>query len=97
MFIRHFEVSNFKIHRDTSLDLFPITVFVGPNSGGKSALFDALINFSMVCRGDLSEAFNFIKSYSRTSKMSHFVENPTPEEPRTDVGKGNRRFPARNV
>jgi len=58
MFIRHFEVSNFKIHRDTSLDLFPITVFVGPNSGGKSAIFDALINFSMVCRGNLSEAFN---------------------------------------
>ena len=58
MFIRHFEVNNFKIHRDTSLDLFPITVFVGPNSGGKSAIFDALINFSMVCRGNLSEAFN---------------------------------------
>src|SRR5712692_1322116 len=58
MFIRHFELSNFKIHRDTSLDLFPITVFVGPNSGGKSAIFDALINFSMVCRGNLSEAFN---------------------------------------
>lgn len=58
MFIRKFEVSNFKIHRDTSLKLFPITVFVGPNSGGKSAIFDALINFSMVCRGNLSEAFN---------------------------------------
>jgi predicted ATPase len=58
MFIRKFEVGNFKIHRDTSLDLFPITVFVGPNSGGKSAIFDALINFSMVCRGNLSEAFN---------------------------------------
>jgi predicted ATPase len=33
-------------------------VFVGPNSGGKSAIFDALINFSMVCRGNLSEAFS---------------------------------------
>jgi len=31
---------------------------VGPNSGGKSAIFDALINFSMVCRGNLSEGFN---------------------------------------
>jgi len=58
MFIRRFTIKNFKIHRDTSLDLFPITVFVGPNSGGKSAIFDALINFSMVCRGNLSEAFN---------------------------------------
>ncbi len=58
MYIRHFSIKNFKIHRDTSLDLFPITVFVGPNSGGKSAIFDALVNFSMVCRGNLSEAFN---------------------------------------
>ena len=32
MFIRRFSIRNFKIHRDTSLDLFPITVFVGPNS-----------------------------------------------------------------
>src|SRR5712692_5837480 len=58
MFIQNFEIHNFKIHRETSLDLYPITVFVGPNSGGKSAIFDALINFSMVCRGNLSEAFN---------------------------------------
>ena len=58
MYIRHFSIKNFKIHRDTSLDFFPITVFVGPNSGGKSAIFDALVNFSMVCRGNLSEAFN---------------------------------------
>jgi predicted ATPase len=58
MFIRRFTIKNFKIHKDTSLDLFPITVFVGPNSGGKSAIFDALINFSMVCRGNLAEAFN---------------------------------------
>jgi len=58
VYIRHFSIKNFKIHRDTNLDLFPITVFVGPNSGGKSAIFDALVNFSMVCRGNLSESFS---------------------------------------
>ena len=58
MFIRQFSIQNFKIHRKTSLNLFPVTVFVGPNSGGKSAIFEALINFSVACRGDLSEAFN---------------------------------------
>ena len=58
MFIRRFAIRNFKIHRNTSLDLFPVTVFVGPNSGGKSAIFEALINFSVACRGALSEAFN---------------------------------------
>jgi predicted ATPase len=58
MYLRSFSIRNFKIHRETSLTLHPISVFVGPNSGGKSAIFDALINFSMVCRGNLSEAFN---------------------------------------
>ena len=57
MYLHRFSIRNFKIHRDTSLDLYPITLFVGPNSGGKSAIFDALVNFSMVCRGHLSEAF----------------------------------------
>lgn len=45
------------IHRDTSMDPQPLTVLVGPNGGGKSALFDALLNFSMVSRGNLRQAF----------------------------------------
>jgi predicted ATPase len=40
------------------LSFFQLLYFVGPNSGGKSAIFDGLINFSVACRGDLSEAFN---------------------------------------
>ena len=58
MFIRRFTIRHFKNHKKTELDLFPVTVFVGPNSGGKSAIFDALINFSVACRGSLSEAFS---------------------------------------
>ena len=45
------------VHRETDVPLFPITVLVGPNNGGKSALFDALVNFSMVSRGSVSQAF----------------------------------------
>src|SRR6266536_2130048 len=45
------------IHKATNVEFFPITVFVGPNNGGKSALFDGLLNFSMVSRGRLSQAF----------------------------------------
>ncbi len=70
MYIRRFVVRNFLIHRDTAVDLFPITVFVGPNNGGKSALFDALINFSMVSRGRLSQAFG-PGPYSFTSRRHH--------------------------
>jgi predicted ATPase len=45
------------IHQDTSIHLLPLTVFVGPNGGGKSAFFDALLNFSMLSRGNLRQAF----------------------------------------
>jgi len=57
MYIRSFRVKNFMIHRDTEVGLFPVTVLVGPNNGGKSAFFDALLNFSMVSRGRLAQAF----------------------------------------
>ena len=57
MYVRQIEIRNFLIHKDTSLCLSPLTVFVGPQGGGKSALFDALLNFSMVSRGNLRQAF----------------------------------------
>lgn len=57
MYIRHFEVRNYLVHKQTSMALSPLTVFVGPNGGGKSAFFDAMLNFSMLCRGNLRQAF----------------------------------------
>jgi predicted ATPase len=57
VFIHKLGINNWMIHKATSVDLFPVTVFVGFNNGGKSALFDALINFSIVSRGRLSQAF----------------------------------------
>lgn len=57
MYIRSIKVRNYLIHRDTQIDLHPLTVFVGPQGGGKSALFDAMLNFSMVSRGNLRQAF----------------------------------------
>lgn len=58
------------IHRNTSVKLHPVSVFVGPNNAGKSALFDALTNFSMVSRGKLSQAFG-PGPYSYRAKRSH--------------------------
>jgi hypothetical protein len=82
MFVRRFEVKNFMVHRDTRMDLFPITVLVGANNGGKSALFDAILNFSMVSRGRLSQAFgpgpfsyHYLKHHgtSPTARISYRV------------------------
>src|SRR5258705_6533302 len=58
MFLRQIRIRNYSIHRDTTVRLTPVTVFVGPNGGGKSALFEALVNFSMISRGNLRQAFN---------------------------------------
>ncbi len=67
MYIRKFNVRNYMIHKDTNLSLTPITVLVGPNGGGKSALFDAMLNFSMVSRGSITQAFGpFPFSYKST-------------------------------
>jgi predicted ATPase len=57
MYIRDIRIRNFLVHQDTSMSLSPLTVFVGPNGGGKSAFFDAILNFSMLARGSLQQAF----------------------------------------
>lgn len=57
MYVHKIAIKNFSIHRDSALSLHPITVFVGPNGGGKSAFFDALLNFSMLARGNIGQAF----------------------------------------
>jgi predicted ATPase len=67
MYIQEITVRNYLIHRTTSLHLTPITVFVGPNGGGKSAFFDAILNFSMVARGNIRQAFSqFPYSFNST-------------------------------
>jgi predicted ATPase len=70
MYIREFTAKNYLIHRSTCLTLAPITVFVGPNGGGKSAFFDAILNFSMVARGNIRQAFSQYP-YSFTATRHH--------------------------
>lgn len=36
-------LKNFKLHADTNIDAAPITVFIGPNSSGKSSIFHSLL------------------------------------------------------
>jgi predicted ATPase len=67
MYIREFTAKNYLVHRNTKVLLSPISVFVGPNGGGKSAFFDAVLNFSMVARGNLKQACSqFPYSYLAT-------------------------------
>lgn len=57
MYVRDLRIRNYLVHQDTAVSLHPLSVFVGPHGAGKSALFDALLNFSMVSRGNLRQAF----------------------------------------
>lgn len=67
MYIHELTVRNYMIHRSTSITLSPITVLIGPNGGGKSALFDAILNFSMLSRGSIKQAFgHYPYSYAAT-------------------------------
>jgi AAA domain, putative AbiEii toxin, Type IV TA system len=77
VYIHQFRVKNFVSHKSTDVKLYPITVFVGPNGGGKSALFDAILNFSMVARGNIKQAFGpFPFSYLATKYHgAHRIEN----------------------
>jgi hypothetical protein len=71
MYIHELTVRNYLIHRATSIKLSPITVLIGPNGGGKSALFDSMLNFSMLSRGSIRQAFgHFPYSFSATKYRS---------------------------
>jgi len=67
MYIHELTVRNFLIHQNTTVKLSPITVLIGPNGGGKSALFDSFLNFSMLARGSIRQAFgHYPFSYTAT-------------------------------
>jgi len=48
-------LKNFKLHADTSIEAAPITVFIGPNSSGKSSIFQALLLWRQAAVRNLNE------------------------------------------
>jgi len=74
MYIHELAVRNYLIHKNTKLSLSPVTVLVGPNGGGKSALFDAILNFSIVARGNIRQGFGqYPYSFSATRYHVHIT------------------------
>lgn len=41
--IQNYTIRNFKVHRNTSIDLSPLTIFTGVNSSGKSSVFQTML------------------------------------------------------
>ncbi len=44
--LRRLHIQNFMSLRDVTVDLSPLTIFIGPNASGKSAIFKALVTLS---------------------------------------------------
>jgi predicted ATPase len=55
--ITRLEIDGFKSLRELAVDLEPLTVFIGPNSAGKSNLLDALALLSRLASMSIDDAF----------------------------------------
>lgn len=49
--LRRIEFENFMSLKNVSVDLDPLTVFIGPNASGKSAIFKGLVTLSRILTG----------------------------------------------
>ncbi len=47
--LKEVRLKNFKLHEDTTIEVAPITVFIGPNNSGKSSIFQALLALRQAC------------------------------------------------
>ncbi|UQA60076.1 AAA family ATPase [Polyangium aurulentum] len=93
--ITRLEVDGFKSLRDFAVDLEPFTVFIGPNSAGKSNILEALALLSRLASGSITEAFKggrgritdqFTRRGGESAKVMRFAveflvygEYPRPE------------------
>src|SRR5205807_943169 len=55
--ITRIEIDGFKSLREFAVDLEPLTVFIGPNSAGKSNILDALALLSRLSSMSIDDAF----------------------------------------
>jgi AAA15 family ATPase/GTPase len=54
MTIKKLVIKNFKCIKELSIDLAPLTIFVGPNSSGKSSILEALALMSQCSKKNVS-------------------------------------------
>lgn len=64
--LQKIKLQNFKLHKDTSLEIKPITLFIGQNNSGKSSIFQALqlIKQNLQTRYEPSEVYGNYNTYS---------------------------------
>lgn len=80
--ITRLEVDGFKSLRDFAVDLEPLTIFIGPNSAGKSNVLEALALLARLATQPIAEAFKagrgrpsdqFTRTGSETAQAMRFA------------------------
>ena len=72
--IKTLRLQNFKAFQDTGdLELKPITVLAGPNSGGKSSILQSLLLLKQTLEGSEDEDLSLDGKYLRFSKFNDLV------------------------
>jgi len=81
--LQKIKIQNFKLHKDTSLEIKPITLFIGQNNSGKSSIFQALQlikqNLKILEHPEYSERYENLlvppKSFKPTQDFYYFYPN----------------------
>ncbi|VVB92132.1 AAA ATPase domain protein [uncultured archaeon] len=78
--LQKIKLQNFKLHKDTSLEIKPITLFIGQNNSGKSSIFQALqlIKQNIKTSHERPERFIYGEQYG------NLLIPPKPEKSTTD-------------
>ena len=104
MMITRIEIDGFKSLREFAVDLEPLTVFIGPNSAGKSNILDALALLSRLSSMPIDDAFKqgrgrAIDQFTRrggeagtTIRFAVEVFAPTDEVEPSEPGSFSNRY-----
>jgi energy-coupling factor transporter ATP-binding protein EcfA2 len=74
--LKSVRLKNFKLHKDTTIEAAPITVFIGPNNSGKSSIFQALLALRQAA-ARASDVFLVTYQREETSPDQPFLFDPT--------------------
>lgn len=81
--LRRIQLKNFKLHADTSIEAAPITVFIGPNSSGKSSIFQALLLWRQGAARNSPHLFTFPARLVTTKRQPYLF----PADQMIDIGE----------
>jgi predicted ATPase len=78
MILKHIRIRNFLIHEDTELSLGDVSVLVGANGTGKSAIIDALFVVGRLARGPVERSFDSRGPFAFAARKRHGAPDDEP-------------------